>query len=198
MDYMMNGRSNEHWGNRHPTMAPYGVFACSGDDYWLSLAVDSDEAFAALCMEMGQPELASDERYADAVSRYEHQASLDPVITAWTSQHPQRELMERLQAVGVMAAMVYKQEEMFDDAHLNERGFFVEVDHPDVGVKRYPGPMAHFEVTPLAPPRGPAPRLGQHNREVLQGILGIDDARYQELLDTELIGDAYLESAKSS
>ena len=147
---------------------------------------------------MGQPELASDERFADVVSRYDHQGELEPTIAAWTRQHGQRELMERLQAVGVMATMVYNQPEMFDDPHLKERGFFVEIEHPDVGLKRYPGPMAQFEMMPLSPPRGPAPRLGQHNREVFQGILGLSDEQLRHLEETEIIGDAYLESAKST
>lgn len=198
MDYLFNGRANQHWGNRHPAMAPYGVFPAAGDDYFVAIAIDTDEAFAALCAEMGQPELASDERFADVVSRYDHQGELEPTIAAWTRQHGQRELMERLQAVGVMATMVYNQPEMFDDPHLKERGFFVEIEHPDVGLKRYPGPMAQFEMMPLSPPRGPAPRLGQHNREVFQGILGLSDEQLRHLEETEIIGDAYLESAKST
>ncbi len=199
MDYSLNRRVNQHWGNRHPTMAPYGVFPCKGgDDYWLALAVDSDEAFQALCREMGQPELASDARFADTVSRYDHQDDLEPLIAAWTAQHDQRDLMQRLQAAGVMAMMVYNQGEMFDDPHLKERGFFVELDHPAVGVKRYAGPMAHFEATPLTPLRGPAPTLGQHNREVFQGLLGLSDEEYQRLLDMEISGDVYLEDAKST
>jgi crotonobetainyl-CoA:carnitine CoA-transferase CaiB-like acyl-CoA transferase len=198
MDYTMNGRVNQHWGNRHPTMAPYGVFPCAGEDRWIALAVDSDEAFAALCREMEQPELAADDRFADAVSRYEHQDEFESLLVAWTAQHDQRSLMERLQAAGVMAAMVYDQREMFDDPHLKARGFFLEWSAPEVGPKRYAGPMAHFEQMPLAPPRGPAPTLGQHNREVFQGLLGLDDAQYQQLVETQLIGDAYLDDAKSS
>jgi benzylsuccinate CoA-transferase BbsF subunit len=198
MDYLFNKRVNQHWGNRHPTMAPYGVFRCAGDDDWLALAVDSDEAFAALCREMGQPGLASDERFADAAVRHDNQDALEPIVAAWIAQHGQRDLMERLQAAGVMAAMVYEQAEMFDDPHLKARGFFIELEGPEVPVKRFPGPMAHFERMPLAPPRGPAPTLGQHNREVFQGILGIDDEGYQHLVDSEIIGDAYLESATSA
>ncbi len=49
---------------------------------------------------------------------------------------------------------------------------------------------------PLTPPRGPAPRLGQHNREVFQGILGLSDERIQQLEETQIIGDAYLEEKK--
>ncbi|MGE0135381.1 MAG: CaiB/BaiF CoA transferase family protein [Dehalococcoidia bacterium] len=198
LDYRFNGRANQHWGNRHPAMAPYGVFPSSGEDTFVAIAVDTDEAFAALCREMGQPDLASDERFADLVSRYEHQAELEPAIAAWTRQLTQREAMERLQAAGVMATMVYNQAEMFDDPHLRERGFFVELDHPDVGTKRYPGPMAQFERMPLTPPRGPAPRLGQHNREVFQGILGLSDERLEELEAADVIGEAYLEDAKAT
>jgi crotonobetainyl-CoA:carnitine CoA-transferase CaiB-like acyl-CoA transferase len=111
-------------------------------------------------------------------------------------QYSQRELMERLQAVGVMATMVARQPEMFDDPHLQERGYFIELDHPDVGRQRYPGPMAHFEVNPLTPVRGRAPRLGEHNREVLQGVLHLDDAAYQRLLDEGMIGEVYNEDAR--
>lgn len=195
MDYVMNERVQEHWGNRHPSMAPYGVYPCAGESRWLTLAVGTDDEFAALCAEMGRDDLVDDPRFADAVSRYRNQEALDPEIAAWTRQHDERSLMDRLQAVGVPAAIVAQQPEMFDDPHLRERGFFIEVDHPAVGPKPYPRPIAQFEVTPLLPVRGPAPMLGQHNREVLQGILGVDDAQYQQLLDTQIIGDTYLESA---
>lgn len=198
LDYRFNGRANQQWGNRHPAMAPYGVFPAAAEGAFVAIAVDSDQAFVALCREMGQPELASDERFADVVSRYDHQAELEPIVAAWTRQHPQREVMERLQAAGVMATMVYNQAAMFDDPHLRARGFFVEVDHPDVGPKLYPGPMAQFERMPLTPPRGPAPRLGQHNREVFQGILGLPDERIEELEAAQIIGDAYLEDATAS
>lgn len=196
MDAFMNDRIQEHWGNRHPWMAPYGIFPCRGDDRWLALAVDSDEAFIALCGEMGRPDLAADPRFVDGVSRYRHQDEIEPLIGEWTRQHDDRDLMQRLQAVGVMATLVAHQPEMFDDPQLRDREFFIELDHPDIGRRRYPGPIARFEVTPLVPVRGPAPRLGQHNREVLQGILHLDDAQYQRLSDEQLIGDTYLEGAR--
>ena len=196
MDYVMNERVHEPWGNRHPWMAPYGVFPCRGDYRWLALAVDTDEAFAALCGEMGRPELASDARFADAVSRYRHQDELEPLIADWTRELEDRDLMHRLQAAGVMAAMVYPQPEMFDDPQLQARGFFMEMEYPEVPARLYPAPMAHFERLPLTPVRGPAPTLGQHNEELLRGILGKSEAEYQRLLDEELIGTVYVEDTK--
>ena len=193
IDYQMNGRVNGHWGNRHPSMAPYGIFRCAGDDRWLALAVPSDEVFATLCDVMGQPELASDERFAAADARYGHQDELEPLIEAWTSQHGDDELMHTLQAAGVPAAAVFHQPEMFDDPHLVARNFFIEIDHPETGVRRYPAPMARFERMPLTPVRGPAPTLGQHNEEVLRGDLGITQERYDQLVRDEVIGTVYAE-----
>ncbi len=195
IDYQMNGRTHAHWGNRHPSMAPYGVFRCAGDDRWLSLAVPSDEVFATLVEVMGQPELATDERFADAAARYGHQDELEPLVEAWTSQHGDDELMHRLQAAGVPAAVVAHQAELFDDPHLAARGFFIEVEHPVAGVRRHPAPMARFERMPLTPVRGPAPTLGQHNEEVLLGILGISRQRYDELERDQVIGTVYTEDA---
>ena len=59
LDYQLNGRVHRQWGNRHPSMAPYGVFRCAGDDRWIAIATPSDEAFAALCEAMGEPALGS-------------------------------------------------------------------------------------------------------------------------------------------
>jgi len=193
MDYLVNGRVHEPWGNRHPWMAPYGIFPCRGQNRWLALAIHTDEAFAALCREMGQPQLASDARFATASIRYANQDALEELVAGWTREHEDRELMQRLQAAGVIAAMVYPQPEMFGDPHLQARGFFMELEHPEVPRRRYPAPMAHFEELPLLPVRGPAPTLGQHNREVLQGILGLTDQQYQTVLDTGLAGTAYLD-----
>lgn len=56
---------------------------------------------------------------------------------------------------------------------LAARGFFIDVEHPQAGrTVRYPGPFAVFSQTPLRPPR-PAPRLGEHNEEVLGAELGL-------------------------
>jgi crotonobetainyl-CoA:carnitine CoA-transferase CaiB-like acyl-CoA transferase len=118
------------------------------------------------------------------------------MIAEWTQEEEDRDLMEQLQAAGVMATMVAHQPEMFDDPHLQARDFFIELDHPDVGLQRYPGPMGHFEVNPLTPVRGRAPRLGEHNREVLENVAHIDAAEYQRLVEEHLVGEAYNEDAR--
>jgi crotonobetainyl-CoA:carnitine CoA-transferase CaiB-like acyl-CoA transferase len=206
MDYAMNERVQGHWGNRHPSMAPYGVFPCAprpggaehdgvDGDEWLALAVPSDEAFVALCREMGRPDLAADPRFADVVSRYRNQDVLDPLIADWTRDHEARDLMMRLQGAGVPAAALLHPGEMDGNAHLEQAGFWETVTHPATGTHRYPGPLARFGVSPLHI-RGPAPCLGEHNGPVLKDLLGVDDGSYERLLESRVIGDTYLESAR--
>ena len=78
--------------------------------------------------------------------------------------------------------------------HTNLRGFFAEIGHPEIGPYLYPGAIAKLARGP-ADLETPAPTLGQHNAEILQGLLGVDDARYRQLIEDEVIGTVYLESA---
>jgi crotonobetainyl-CoA:carnitine CoA-transferase CaiB-like acyl-CoA transferase len=195
MDYSMNRRVHGHWGNSHPSKAPYGVYPCQGEDRWVALAVASDEQFARLCEVMGRPDLASDPRFADVVSRHRNRRDLDAMIVKWTAEHDDRALMQRLQAASVPAAAALWQEELADDPQLEARDYFQRITHPEAGTHRYPGPMAKFERAPLTPPRGPAPCLGQHNEEVLCGLLGLSAEEYQRLVDDQIVGTTYLESA---
>ena len=103
--------------------------------------------------------------------------------------------MRRLQAVGVPACALLHQEELLDDPQLEARDFFETITHPEAGTHRYPGPMARFARRALSPVRGPAPCLGEHNEELLRGVLGLGAAEYRQLLDEQIIGSVYLENA---
>ena len=204
MDYSMNRRVQPHWGNRHPSMAPYGIFPCREDEGvehelrpWVAIAVPSDEAFAALCRAIGAQELVDDPRYADVVSRYRRQDELEPRISDWTASLTRGEVVTRLRAAGVPAAAVMRQSELSADPHLDARAYWEEIAHPEAGTHLLPGPMAHFERMPLSPVAGPAPTLGQHNHEILVGMLGLSEDAYRQLEQDEVIGSAYLERASA-
>ena len=201
-DYTMNGRVQPPWGNRHPSMAPYGLYPCREEpgvehdhEPSVAIAVPSDEVFGALVEVIGAPQLARDARYADVVSRYRNQDDLEPAIASWTRRQTPSEAMRILQEAGVPAAMVNRQTLMHGDAQLAARGFFEEITHPVIGTYPYPGPMAKFEQTPLTPVASPAPTLGQHNEAVLRGLLGLSERDYQALVADEIIGTAYREDA---
>ena len=62
MDYMANGRVAERQGNRLGHAAPHGVFPCKGDDYWIAIAVFTDEEWAGFSSSHGQSRLGQERR----------------------------------------------------------------------------------------------------------------------------------------
>lgn len=195
LEYTMNGRVPQPVGNRHPYLAPHGVYPCLGHDRWITIAVEGDQQFANLCRVMGQMDLLDDPRFADALSRYQHQDELEGIVEGWTRDRDAHDLLEQLQQAGIAAGVVNNDQDLYENPHLQARGFFQEVNHPQAGTHLYPGPYWRLngEVPRI---RLPATCLGEHNQEVYQGLLGFDDAQYAKLQDDLLIGDTYLEGAE--
>ena len=96
--------------------------------------------------------------------------------------------MERLQARGVIAAQVSDGRDLVEDPQLEARAFWAELDHPDVGRRRYPGNPIKLSETPVTYRFG-APCLGQHNEEVLGGLLGMSSAELAELQEAGVIAE---------
>jgi crotonobetainyl-CoA:carnitine CoA-transferase CaiB-like acyl-CoA transferase len=180
MDYTMNGRVQDTLGNRHPFMAPHGCYRCKGEDRWVVIAVDSQEEWQALCGVMDRPDLETDERFADTLSRHRHQDELDTIIEEWTGRLENVEVMNRLQEVGVASGAVLDDRDAYADPHLKDRGFFQELTHPDAGTHPYPGLMWKASKTPNTI-RTPPVCLGEHNEYVYKDILGISDEEYAQL-----------------
>jgi crotonobetainyl-CoA:carnitine CoA-transferase CaiB-like acyl-CoA transferase len=195
LDYTMNKRVQDTLGNRHPFMAPHGCYRCQGEDRWVVIAVDSEEAWKALCKVMDRPDLETDERFADILNRHRQQDELDAIIETWTGQLDPIEVMNRLQGAGVAAGAVLDDRDAYNDPHLKERGFFQEMTHPDAGTHLYPGIMWKASKTPNAI-RTPPVCLGEHNAYVYKEILGVSDQEYEQLergghIGTEPAPDAF-------
>jgi len=161
-------------------MAPHGCYPCQGDDQWLTIACEDDAQFAALCRAMGRPELASDARFADVVSRYRNQDALDVLVAAWTRERPKAAAAAALQAAGVPASPVLSAAEVFEDAHLRARGFYESVAHSVAGVWEVEGPHWRFSESP-AHIRLAAPAFGEHNGYVFRELLGLSAEEIAEL-----------------
>jgi crotonobetainyl-CoA:carnitine CoA-transferase CaiB-like acyl-CoA transferase len=187
LDYTMNGRVRERQGNRHPWAAPHGCYRCRGEDSWAVIAIESDADWQKFCQAIGQPPWAEDERFSDVVGRWHHQDELDRLVEAWTVQHDHYEVMRILQGAGVAAGPVLDARELIEEPHLNARGAFEEVTHPEVGRHPYVGMYAKFSRTP-GHIRSPAPRLGEHNRLVLGDMLGLSSEEIARLEELGVVG----------
>jgi crotonobetainyl-CoA:carnitine CoA-transferase CaiB-like acyl-CoA transferase len=192
MDYTMNGRVQEPMGNRHPSMAPHGVYRCRGEDRWVVISVSSDEEWQGLCRALGNPPWASEERFSTSKGRLENQDELDKYIEEWTCCHDNYEVMYILQKEGVAAGPVIDQRDAYHDAQLQCRGFFEVVSHREAGTHLYPGMLYKMGKTPLSI-RKPPPCLGEHNDYVFKDVIGMSDDEIAELEKEQIIGgDEYL------
>ena len=185
--YQMTGAEPERRGNRSPWFAPHNSYQCAGEDRWVTIAVTSDDQWQRLADILGGAELVSDSRYATVSGRMEHQDALDALIGAWTADKDAREICGQLQAAGIPSSLVMGGPDLLADEHYAARGTFVEVDHPQVGPKMYPGAAWKMSATP-GKVRWPSPTLGQHNQLIYSELLGMLPERISALEEEGVIG----------
>jgi crotonobetainyl-CoA:carnitine CoA-transferase CaiB-like acyl-CoA transferase len=114
---------------------------------------------------------------------------VDEAITSWTRSQDQMKAMHLLQKAGVIAAAVLNPKQALLDPHLKERGYFDVIEQSGVGKKPIPKQLgAHFSAFSIDCGK-PAPKLGEHNRDVLQGLLGLGDDEIASLEERNVIGD---------
>lgn len=195
LDQTANGRDQGPQGNRHRAHAPHGYYRCRadprwGDDIWIGIDCDSDEAWVALCDVLGADDLLSDQRLETMSGRWEQQAELDRRLNEYTRTHDQVALFWSLQAAGVIAGPVQHEGLAHACPQLAHRGFFEELTSPHTGTHRYPGLVFRMRHTPNAL-RTPAPGLGEHNDEVYRELLGYSEEEYRALQGRELVGRDY-------
>ena len=179
----LTGRAPRRLGNKSAHTAPHGVYRCRGVDDWVVVQVQTEAQWEELRRAL-DPALADFGGLDDRLART---AELDRAVSGWTSARTARDAMETLQAVGVPAGIVRRSKELLEDPHLKERGAWTMLDRDFVG--RHPNVTAPYRLA--GGPCGiawPAPTLGQHNRQVLGGLLGLTDAELAALERDGIIG----------
>jgi benzylsuccinate CoA-transferase BbsF subunit len=180
LEYAMTGQERERMGNRSPFHAPHNIFACQGTDDWCAIAVETDSQWQSLCRVAGLSELADDPALADAAGRLQQVERIEQAVTLWTRQHGAKDVMERLQAVGVPAGMVMNSRHLMDnDEQLRHRGYWQTLDHPEIGESQFTSPpfLLDGERVNLRRP----PLLGEHSEDLLQQLLGYSAEQVQAL-----------------
>ena len=187
LDYSANGRVAGTMGNRHWVMSPHGVYPCLGDDMWAAISVSAEDEWLGLCRCIGQPQLASDSRFQDRESRRRNQAELDQIISTWTLEKEHYQVMHMLQAHGVPAGAVLKANETLADPHLEDRGFWDVVDHPEAGTYKQTTTPWILSKNPRLPAIAAA-GLGEHNFQVFNGLLGLSPGEIDDLVESGIAG----------
>src|SRR3990172_8008842 len=129
------------------------------DQRWIAIACFTDDEWSALAGAMGSPAWTQDTRFATLEGRKANEAELEANLNAWTGDKDAYDLMHRLQAAGVPAAVVQSARELLDyDEHLKARGYYVYLDHAETGRAASDGPPFVLSKIPGVLSR-PAPPL---------------------------------------
>jgi len=178
--WTMNGEAPPRGGNRDPWMAPHGVFRAAGEDRWVAVAVEDDAAWGRFAAAIGRPELAGDARYATAPARKTREDELEELVTAWTSTRSPEDVTAVLQAAGIGAFTAATNKDLAEDPHLNERGYFVELPHPEVGTRKHVGVPWRMSESECRV-RAAAPPLGADTEQVLRDVCGYTEDEIAQL-----------------
>jgi benzylsuccinate CoA-transferase BbsF subunit len=187
MRYQHTHETPPRSGNRDPNYCPHGVFACRGDDEWIAIAVEGETDWQGLCTVMESPQLTSDERFATHAQRKANEDALDALLADWTAGQDRWELADRLQAAGVPAAPVENLRDTYErDPQMSLH--YQRIRHPsapdlDLPIDREAIRFAGFEHVISR-----APMWGEHNEEILRGLLGLDEADYVQCVLDEVLG----------
>ena len=129
---------------------------------------------------MGHPKWTKDNKFDDALSRWNNRNELDALIRTWTTKHGHYEAMELLQKAGVAAGASLNVEEVCENPHLNEREFLVDIEYPDKSmIRRLAFPWKSNDSG-----RGVythPPEVGDQNDYVFKEIMGLSDEEIKRL-----------------
>lgn len=187
IEYALAGTVREPAGNRHPLIAPHGVYPCT-DGRWVALCAPSDELFGRLAICAGHPEWADDPRFQDNARRKAHEDILNSMLTEWTSDQQAAAVEAALNAAGIPASRVLTANEIASCTCCEARGVVVRLLHPEAGEHGYVVEPWTLDRTPRGPYR-PAPRLGEHSKEVFARLLAVDETEYKRLERTGITGE---------
>jgi len=170
--------------------APWGVFACAGDDEWCVVTVRGDADWQALCGVIDRPDLAADQTLATAAGRDAQRDRIDQAVGAWLAARNPQEAMTLLQSAGVPAGEMLRVTDLPEFGYFKERGFFSKVTHPLI-----PAPF-YLENAPVKskhladPPQNPAPLMGEHTVEIARDLLGLSPDEIAQLIEKKILETA--------
>jgi crotonobetainyl-CoA:carnitine CoA-transferase CaiB-like acyl-CoA transferase len=169
--YSFTGRSPKRGGSDGNVMDGMHIPTKDGE-VTLTTAGTGGRPMEAWAEFLEEPGL-QDPKFASRRGRMENWEELYELVAPKLAQWNNLDLMQETMVRGLVVGLVQSPQQVVESPHLEERGYFVEMDHPEVGELKYPGPGFLIDGVNPMETRYPAPRLGEHNVEVYSGQLGL-------------------------
>ena len=169
--YTYTGRSPHRGGSDGNVMDGMHLPTLDGE-VTLTTAGTGGRPMQAWAEFLDEPGL-TDPKFASRGGRMEHWEELHSLVAPKLAQWTNLDLMRETMARGLVIGLVQTPTQVVESPHLEERGFFVEMDHARAGLLKYPGSGFFIDGENAMESARPAPRLGEHNIEILCGELGL-------------------------
>lgn len=183
--YDKHGTVRQRMGPGTVNVVPHSHYP-TRDGRWIAIACTSDKIFTRLAELMGHPELAGDGRYGTFAKREAEREAVDRMVADWTSRYARDELLRRCEEGQVPCGPVYAIDEIFADPQYRSRQNILRVEDERLGSLAVPNVVPRLSETP-GELKWLGPKLGEHNKEVFGGLLGLSDQRLQELSEKGVI-----------
>ena len=163
--------------NHSDRSVPHGVYRCSGEDDWISIAITGDGEWRSLCAIVSGLSSMAEMRFRE---RIERRTAIDDALAAWLRDKAAKAAAAELVKAGIRAAALATSLDLVNDDHLRERRFW----EPDAaGVLRGLPWRASFAQT-----TGPARKLGADTEIVLRDVLGMSSDQISTLRQADALG----------
>lgn len=179
IEYDQLGRVPTRNGSRWDVTSPRNIYR-TRDDKWVALSGSSPSVVVRMFRAIGRPDLVDQPGYSDAQARLKNADEIDKLVGGWIRQRRLSEVLKVFESEQVAVAPVYNVTDMLQDPHFKARESFVRLVDTELGSMLIQAPVPRFSGTPgvvnhLGPP------LGSSNRQVFIDMLGLDEARYEQL-----------------
>ena len=162
-NYLISGEEAPRFGNGHPNIVPYQAFRTK--DGYIVVSCGNDRLYQALCQLLGREDLATDPRFATNPQRVRTRQEIVPVLQEEFLLRETGEWLPELRAAGIPCGPINTVGQIFNDPHIQARGFVWECDHPTAGKIELSGSPIHLSETPTRLYKAP-PLLGEDDDKV--------------------------------
>ena len=177
-EYDGAGVVREPAGTTVTGIVPTNTYHCD-DGKYVVIGGNGDAIFKRLMTVAGRSDMAADPELADNAGRVRHEAEIDKALGLWCGQHASTHVINVLEEARVPVGPIYSVADMLADPQYQARGLFEQVEIDGKPLK-IPAVMPRLDATP-GRTEWPGGDLGSHNREVLQGLLGLEDDELVQL-----------------
>ncbi len=177
--YFSEGEIPGPLGSAHRVSAPYQALRTS--DGYINIGAATQSTWEQFCRATSLDGLIDDERFRMPGDRKAREKELAALLEATLSNRPTAYWLELLDQAGVVAGPIYDMQQFYDDPQVNARNLVVDLEDDDLGVLRHIGVPVKLSETPGGV-RNRAPALGEHSREILEGV-GYSSDEIKSLID---------------